>query len=117
MPQDGIQSVTVPGAVEGWAKLHQRFGKLPWKDLFQPAIYYAEHGYPVTEMISAAWAIGAGQARRRTQNAASVSSARRRTRPSRAQMFRNPGLAAALQADRGRRARRRFIRAPSPKPF
>jgi gamma-glutamyltranspeptidase/glutathione hydrolase len=55
MPQEGIQSVTVPGAVDGWAKLHQKFGKLPWKDLFQPAIYYADHGYPVTEIISAAW--------------------------------------------------------------
>ena len=55
MPQEGIQSVTVPGAVDGWAKLHQKFGKLPWRDLFQPAIYFAEHGYPVTEIISAAW--------------------------------------------------------------
>ncbi len=55
MPQEGIQSVTVPGCVDGWARLHKRFGRLPWKDLFQPAIYYAEHGYPVTEMIGAAW--------------------------------------------------------------
>jgi gamma-glutamyltranspeptidase/glutathione hydrolase len=55
MPQQGIDSVTVPGAVEGWAKLHKRLGKLPWKDLFQPAIYFADHGYPVTEMIGAAW--------------------------------------------------------------
>jgi gamma-glutamyltranspeptidase / glutathione hydrolase len=56
MPQEGIQSVTVPGCVDGWSKLHKRFGRLPWKDLFQPAIYYAEHGFPVTEMIGAAWA-------------------------------------------------------------
>jgi gamma-glutamyltranspeptidase / glutathione hydrolase len=55
MPQEGIHSVTVPGAVDGWDKLHKRFGKLPWSDLFQPAIYFAEHGYPVTEMIGAAW--------------------------------------------------------------
>jgi gamma-glutamyltranspeptidase / glutathione hydrolase len=55
MPQEGIHSVTVPGAVDGWYRLHQRFGKLPWKDLFQPAIYFAEHGFPVTEMIGAAW--------------------------------------------------------------
>ena len=55
MPQEGIQSVTVPGCVDGWSKLHKRFGRLPWKDLFQPAIYYADHGYPVTEIISAAW--------------------------------------------------------------
>src|SRR5581483_955794 len=37
MPQTGIDSVTVPGAVDGWTKLHARFGKLPWAQLFQPA--------------------------------------------------------------------------------
>jgi gamma-glutamyltranspeptidase/glutathione hydrolase len=55
MPDRGIQSVTVPGAVDGWAKLHQRFGKRPWGELFEPAVYYAEHGYPVTELIQADW--------------------------------------------------------------
>ena len=55
MPQAGIDSVTVPGAVDGWAKAHARFGKLPWKDLFTPAIYYAEHGYPVPELIHDFW--------------------------------------------------------------
>src|SRR6266436_4210411 len=55
MPQEGIQSVTVPGCVEGWSKLHKRFGRLPWKDLFQPAIYYAEQGFPVTEVIGEQW--------------------------------------------------------------
>ncbi len=53
MPQSGIDSVTVPGAVAGWDALHQRFGHLPWKDLFQPAIFYAENGYPVPEFVSA----------------------------------------------------------------
>ena len=51
MPASGIHSVTVPGAVDGWAKMHQRYGKLPWKDLFQSAIAYAEQGFPVTEAI------------------------------------------------------------------
>src|SRR5258705_4880971 len=55
MPQAGIDSVTVPGAVDGWAKAHSRFGRLPWKDLFPPAIYYAEHGYPVPEIIHDFW--------------------------------------------------------------
>ena len=55
MPQNGIDSVTVPGAVDGWAKLHERWGKLPWRDLFQPAIYYAEHGLPVAEIIHGYW--------------------------------------------------------------
>jgi gamma-glutamyltranspeptidase/glutathione hydrolase len=56
MPGTGIHSFTVPGAVEGWGKIHQRYGKLPWKDLFQSAIAYAEKGFPVTEAIQEAWA-------------------------------------------------------------
>ncbi|MGB8730710.1 MAG: gamma-glutamyltransferase [Candidatus Sulfotelmatobacter sp.] len=55
MPQFGIDSVTVPGVVGGWAKLHNRWGKLPWRDLFQPAIFYADHGFPVAEIIHAWW--------------------------------------------------------------
>ena len=55
MPGEGIHSVTVPGAVDGWAKMHAKFGKLPWSDLFLPAIYYAGHGYPVTEIIQWDW--------------------------------------------------------------
>ena len=55
MPQNDIQSVTVPGCVDGWEKLHHKFGKLPWRELFQPAIYYAKNGFPVTEMIAGAW--------------------------------------------------------------
>jgi gamma-glutamyltranspeptidase/glutathione hydrolase len=55
MPYDGIHSVTVPGAVEGWSKAHQRFGRLPWKDLFASAIYYAQNGYAVPEIIHDYW--------------------------------------------------------------
>ena len=55
MPADGIDTVTVPGAVEGWNKLHQRFGNMEWKDLFAPAMFYAENGFPVQEMISMDW--------------------------------------------------------------
>ena len=55
MPHSGIDTVTVPGAVAGWSKLHERFGRLPWKDLFRPAIFYAQEGYPVPELIQTFW--------------------------------------------------------------
>ena len=55
MPASGIDTVTVPGAVDGWNKLHQRFGRMQWKELFTPAIFYAENGYAVPEMIGMAW--------------------------------------------------------------
>ncbi len=55
MPLLGIHTVTVPGCVDGWSKLHGRFGRLPWKDLFAPAIYYAKNGFPVTEIIHETW--------------------------------------------------------------
>jgi gamma-glutamyltranspeptidase/glutathione hydrolase len=55
MPAEGIDSVTVPGAVAGWHALHERFGKMAWEDLFQRAIFYADEGYPVPEIIASYW--------------------------------------------------------------
>ena len=47
----GAVSVSVPGAVDAWWSLHQRYGKLPWKDLFQPAIRHAEEGAPIIQNV------------------------------------------------------------------
>ena len=55
MPETGIHSVTVPGCVRGWEELHKKFGRLPWREIFQPAIYYAKNGFPVTEFVAAYW--------------------------------------------------------------
>ena len=55
MPLRGIYSVTVPGAVAGWDAMHKRFGRLPLSRLLEPTIYYAEEGFPVTEIISDFW--------------------------------------------------------------
>src|SRR5690349_1091633 len=68
MPE-GIHSVTVPGAVDGWAKMHERFGKLHWKDLFTAAIAYAEEGFPVTEDAQRYWAGSAGALRAQPETA------------------------------------------------
>jgi gamma-glutamyltranspeptidase/glutathione hydrolase len=58
MPTHGWLSVTVPGAPAGWHDLHQRFGKLPFALLFEPAISYAEQGYPVSVVLARSWSRG-----------------------------------------------------------
>ena len=55
MPASGIYTVTVPGAVKGWEMMRARFGKLPMADLLAPAIFYADDGFPVTDVIANAW--------------------------------------------------------------
>ncbi|MBS0126700.1 gamma-glutamyltransferase family protein [Thetidibacter halocola] len=61
IPFRGWESVTVPGAVSAWVALSERFGKLPFADLFEPAIRYAEGGFPVSPVIAALWEKGAEQ--------------------------------------------------------
>jgi gamma-glutamyltranspeptidase/glutathione hydrolase len=56
MPELGWDAVTVPGAVDAWYTLWQRFGKLPFARLFQPAIRYAENGFQVTPRVASLWA-------------------------------------------------------------
>lgn len=55
-PIRGWDSVTVPGMVAGWAALHERFGKLPFADLMEPAIEIAERGYAVPPVVAHKWA-------------------------------------------------------------
>jgi gamma-glutamyltranspeptidase/glutathione hydrolase len=57
IPSDGINSVTVPGAVAGWAALHQRFGKLSMAEDMAPAAALAEKGIAVTETDAANWRV------------------------------------------------------------
>jgi gamma-glutamyltranspeptidase/glutathione hydrolase len=96
MPLRGIDAVTVPGAVAGWNALHERFGKLPWKDLLQPAIYYADQGYPVPELIHEFWA-DAPQAFADDPEGRRVYLPKGHS-PALGEIFRNPDLAKALRA-------------------
>ena len=56
MPRTGWDTVTIPGAVSGWVALSQRFGKLPFADLFVPAIAYASDGFAVSPVVAEKWA-------------------------------------------------------------
>ncbi|MCU0559429.1 MAG: gamma-glutamyltransferase family protein [Desulfobacterales bacterium] len=55
MPRTGWETVTVPGAVDAWVRLSSRLGKLPFAELFAPAIDYAEHGFPVSPITAGRW--------------------------------------------------------------
>src|ERR1700720_426708 len=55
VPLSGILPVTVPGAVWGWQAALQRFGKLTFKEVLEPAAQYAEKGFPVSERIAHDW--------------------------------------------------------------
>src|SRR5687767_2465021 len=55
IPRDGPLPVSVPGCVDGWIELHKKFGKLPLSQVLAPAIYYANTGHPVSEVIAEDW--------------------------------------------------------------
>jgi gamma-glutamyltranspeptidase/glutathione hydrolase len=52
LPAYGAVTVTVPGTVDAWWRLHQRYGKLRWRELFEPAIAYAEGGVPLSPVVA-----------------------------------------------------------------
>ena len=56
MPEIGVHSITVPGAVHGWETLLNAYGTMPLSELLKPAIHYAEEGFPVSDIISFQWA-------------------------------------------------------------
>jgi gamma-glutamyltranspeptidase/glutathione hydrolase len=56
MPGRGVHSITVPGAVDGWQKLAEKFGRKKLAEVLAPAIRTAEEGFPVTEMVGGLWA-------------------------------------------------------------
>jgi gamma-glutamyltranspeptidase/glutathione hydrolase len=56
MPTEGIDTVTIPGVVDGWQKLLDRFGRKKFPEVLDPAIRVAENGFAVTEWIAPTWA-------------------------------------------------------------
>jgi gamma-glutamyltranspeptidase / glutathione hydrolase len=96
MPQDGIQSVTVPGAVDGWSKLLARFGTKKFSEVLAPAIYYAREGFPVPEWDAAYWANSVDLLKRDKNAAATYLPGGRAPRVG--EIFRNPDVARSLQS-------------------
>jgi len=55
IPYTGVLPISVPGCVDGWFELHQRFGSKPMNELLAPAVKYAREGFPVSETIAYFW--------------------------------------------------------------
>ncbi len=104
IPGNGPLCWSVPGCVDGWHELHKRFGSLPLSRLLQPAIEHGEKGFPVSQLISMAWAGSTRSLSRYPDSAATYLPGGRA--PEMGEIFRNTRLAASYRAiaDSGRDA-------------
>ena len=96
IPAYGALPVTVPGAVAGWSALHDKFGQLPFENLFNNAIDYANNGFPVTELI-AYYLERSSSVFKDYKNFSSVWMPSGTT-PKKGEIFKNPLLAKTYQA-------------------
>jgi len=95
MPATGFYTVTVPGVVAGWDAMRSRFGTMSFQQLLAPAIYYADNGFPVTELIAQTWQNNARKLGTAPESAKLYLPGG--TAPHAGQLFRNPDLATSLK--------------------
>ncbi len=103
IPPSSLLSVSVPGAVDGWFEIHEKFGSLSMEHILAPAIFYAENGFPVTEVIAHAWQRSVRMLKDRPGAFAETFAIDGRG-PEKGEIFRNPDLGRTyrLLAEEGR---------------
>jgi len=94
IPPYGPLPVTVPGCVDGWFEMHDRFGRLPMKKILAPAIRYAREGFPVSELISYYWRLSIPRLAKWPGFAETFMPGG--TAPRKGEVFKNPRLARTL---------------------
>ncbi|MGB4206070.1 MAG: gamma-glutamyltransferase [Bacteroidales bacterium] len=104
IPAYGPLPVSVPGCVDGWFELNKKFGSLEMKELLEPAIYYAEHGFPVTELIAHYWQRGVALHGAKYPNVYETFTIDGKNTPGKGDIFKNPYLAETYKriAENGR---------------
>lgn len=95
MPQRGIHSVTVPGAVHGWQTLLDSHGSMKLRDVLQAAIRHAEEGFPVAELTAEQWKESAG--RLKADEGGAINYLIDGRTPKAGEIFRNPRMAQTLR--------------------
>ena len=95
IPAYGPLPVTVPGCVDAWFMLHDRFGKLPMAEVLAPAIRYAREGFPLTELIAYYWGLSTRRLSKYKGFKETFMPGGRA--PKKGEIFKNPRLAATLE--------------------
>ena len=91
IPFRGWDSVTVPGAVGGWAEVSRKFGKLPFETLFEVAVKYAYEGFPVSPVIADLWSRGGAELK--NQPGFAQNFLQKGKAPNAGEVYTNPALA------------------------
>jgi gamma-glutamyltranspeptidase/glutathione hydrolase len=102
VPPYGPLPVTVPGCVDGWFELHERFGRIDMKKVLAPAIRYAREGFPLTELVAYYWGLSAPRLEKWAGYSETFMPDGRA--PLKGEVFRNPRLADTYEtiANKGR---------------
>lgn len=95
IPSFGPLPVSVPGAVDGWFSLHEKFGRLPMTSILSPAIEYARRGFPVSEVVAYYWQMNVDRIGE-YEGFADVFMPNGKA-PTTGQIFKNPSLAATYE--------------------
>jgi len=95
MPLEGPLSVTVPGALDGLAQCLARFGTITLREALLPAVFYAENGFPVSEIVAQMWESGANKLKNNPESKRVYLPNGRS--PLAGELFRNPDLAHTLR--------------------
>lgn len=105
IPPYGMLPISVPGVVDGWFELHQKFGQLSMPQILQPSIDYANQGFPVSELIAYYWDLSVPRLSPQTGSFKTTFTINGKA-PRKGQIFKNPELATTLStiAKQGRDA-------------
>jgi gamma-glutamyltranspeptidase/glutathione hydrolase len=97
IPAKGVLPISVPGCVDGWFALHDRFGKLPMQAILDPAVKYSREGFPITEVIGYYWG-RAIKAFGEQPGFLEVYAKPNGEAPQKGELWKNPALADTLEA-------------------
>lgn len=96
IPPYGMLPISVPGAVDGWFSLHEKFGKLAMAEILAPTIRYAEQGFPVSELIAYYWALSVPKLSPQPGDFSGTFTINGKA-PAKGEIFKNPALANTLK--------------------